>query len=154
MRRSMFWALALTASLSVVGCKKNAEPEAAPVAQAPAPAVTWSWGPATFDGSRAEGNDGTLILPFKATNNGDVGLILDVVQVTIIDAAGEKVCAGKTDVNDKAAKGDSVESKVEIVCAYTKLPDGAELSARLNVNYQLDGQAKQDTPTVTFPFKR
>lgn len=155
MRHSMFWALALTASLSVVACKK-AEPEATPTATAPAPApaVSWSWGPATFDGSRAEGNDGKLMVPFGATNNSDVGFVLDVVSVTILDAAGEKVCTGKVSVDDKATKGNTIEGKVEVDCSYQKLPEGADLPGKATVMYKLNGEEKQDIVDVKIPFKR
>jgi hypothetical protein len=154
MSRSIFWAIALTATLFATGCKKQAAPAPVAAAPAPAPAVEWTWGVATFSGSEEAGTNGSLNVSFSAKNVSSTGLMMGVVGLHIFDADGEKICGGKTSVDDKAAGGAVIEGKVEISCDYTTLPAEGALNGRVTAMYTVGDEDKQEKLKTSITFKR
>lgn len=151
--RHLVLALVL-APLFVVGCKKK-DPEPLPAAAAATPALEWTWGPATFAGSRAEGNTGALTVPFSVKNTSSGGLVLQAVAVNIF-AGEEKVCGAKVAVSAKAPEnGGTASGSVEIPCEYKTIPEGDKLTAKTTAVYTLGGgDAQEDRASASIPFSR
>lgn len=149
-------ALALLVPLSLVGCKKKAEPEAAPVAEAPAPApdVAWAFGPATYKGGRLDGDTGTLTIPVTATNNTDRGLKLDALRIAIKGADGAETCSAKESFTEKDAGGGTLSVSLDLACMYTALPAEGKLSAMVTAMYTLAGEAHDDKSDQMIKFQR
>lgn len=140
--------------IAAAGCKKNTAPEA-PAADAPAKqteAVAWTWGPATFAGSRAEGNSGTLTIPVKATNQSGSGMVLKVLDLNVRDG-DDRVCGAKSSFNEKASPGKDVSASLELSCEYRKIPAG-DLTVRGTAIYEIGGERKQDRVNATVAFSR
>lgn len=118
-----FYVALLLAPLALGACKKKA-PEAAPE-PAPAavevPAVSVSFGAASFEGTRAEGTTGTLTVPVTIAAGNDP-LDIKVVSVTVTGA--DDACKAKTTVGDKLARGMTKEVSVTLTCAYKSIPEG------------------------------
>lgn len=154
MRTALLLVALATPVLLTTGCKKK-EPEPAPVATQPAPkpAFDAEWGPATFVGSRAEGNTGQIVLPFTVTNNSAGEVNVDAVGVHFFNGE-EKVCGGKVALNTKAAVGASVSGKLEIPCDYKALPSSEKLPAKTNVVYTAGGEAQEFRNTADIAFTR
>lgn len=153
----MRYAILLTALLGpslLVGCKKK-EPEPAPVAAAPAPKalLDWTFGPATFAGSRADGNTGALTVPWTVVNKSGSGLVLTAVAVNIFNGE-EKICGSKANVSDKTADGGTLSGKVEIPCEYKTLPATEKLSAKATALYELGGETKDEKVSLDLEFTR
>lgn len=147
--------VALIATLALVGCKKKADPEPAPVAaeQAPAaPEVEFAFGPAVFSGERADGKTGTVKVDFDITNNSDSGLIVSTVMASLHGDAG-KICAGKTSEGGKASKGNAVEGAVELSCAWSDLPDD-EVKVKYTVMYSLGGADMEEKNNTMVNLKK
>lgn len=152
--RSMLVAFALVSPLFVVGCKKK-EPEPAPVAAAPAPKadLAWSFGPATFDGSRADGNTGALKIPFTVTNNSGSALDLKALSASV-NPGEAKVCSGKTSYDGTAAAGGTFSGSIEIACEYKLLPSGATLPIRGLAIYALGAEEREEKYSADVTFTR
>lgn len=147
--------LALAApALVVTGCKKK-EPEPAPAAAQPAPKAAFAgdWGPATFVGSRAEGNTGALKVPFTITNDSGKAVTVDAVAINLFNGE-EKVCGAKVAVNSKADVGGKISGEVEIPCDYKALPTSETLPAKTNVVYSADGETLEFRSPTDLPFTR
>lgn len=146
-------ALAAPLVLGAVACKKNKAPEPAPAAKE-MPDVAWKFGPASFSGSRAEGNEGTLKVPVSATNNSDTGFVLKTVRVGVMGASGGEACTGKKSMTDKAPAGAGVSALIELPCAFTKLPAEGKLSTKITVMYTLGGVDKEEMVEKMVRFDR
>ena len=148
--------LALAAPALVTGCKKK-EPEPAPVAAqppAPKPAFDAAWGPATFVGSRAEGNTGELKVPFTLTNDTGSAVVVQAVAVHVFSGE-EKVCGAKVSLdNGKADVGAKVSGEIEIPCDYHTIPAGENLNVKTTIVYEAAGEAKEARQPASIPFSR
>lgn len=152
MRTALF--IALVAPLALIGCKKKT-PEPAPVAAETAPAplpITWSFGPATFDGDRT-GGTGELSIQYSAKNGSDTGLLLTEIGFAVFKGE-EKVCVGKSDVSEKAPSGGELSGKVTFACDYTMLPASGDLETKAHVVYTVGTEARDERVPATVAFKR
>ena len=152
-KRHLVLALAL-APLFLVGCKKK-DPEPLPAAAVAAPALEWTWGPATFAGSRAEGNTGALTVPFTVKNTSSDGLVLQAVAVNIF-SGDNRICSAKVSVSAKAPEnGGTASGSVEIPCEYKTIPEGDKLTASTTAIYTLGGsEPVEKKAPASIPFTR
>lgn len=149
-------ALTLPLVFAATACKKSAPPETAPAAkeEPAAPPMSWKWGPASFSGSRAEGNTGTLKVPVKVTNNTDTGLVLKAVRLGVM-GGGSEACSAKVGSPGKAASGATLEFMLEIAdCSYGSFPEEGKLMGKATVVYTLGGDDNEDMVDVKIGFQR
>lgn len=137
--RTHLIAFLIVAPLAVVGCKKKAEPEAAPVAAAPAPIpdVEWKWGPATFAGEKGGETAGKLTIPGVAKNNTDKALVITSYDIGVKGEEG-RVCVSRSADEAKSSDG-QLDFVVKADCLFSKLPAGTELKLNGTLTYTLGG---------------
>lgn len=142
--------LALVSPLAIVGCKKQAPPEAAP-APAPAPEVTWKWGPATFAGAKSGTEVGKLTIPVTATTAGGKALVVSSWDIGVATDDG-RVCISRSDAVEKASDG-ALELEIKADCRFDKLPSGDELRLNGTVTYTFAGTEKKVDVKPKVAFK-
>ena len=147
-----FLSVVLMSVALTAGCKKDVEPEPAPeVAKAP---VEISWGPASFDGSRAVGNKGTLTVAVTYQNNSGGALLLDVIGVQTFAPDGTKVCSTKSTYGDKANDGDAINISFNMECEYQRLPPSGDLTLKGTTIYRVAGQRVELPVDTMVQFNR
>jgi hypothetical protein len=150
--RTSVLVLALATPLAVVGCKKEAPPEAAPApAPAPAPDVSWTWGPATFAGSRSGSEVGKLTIPVTASTAGGKALIVSSYDIGVATEEG-RVCVSRSDTVEKASDG-TLGFEIKADCRFDKLPAGDELRLNGTVTYTFAGTEKKVDVKPKVAFK-
>jgi hypothetical protein len=150
--RSLRYAALAAPLVFAIACKKQTAPEPAPPA-AP-PMVEWSFGPATFSGSRAEGNTGTLTVPVTIQNNTEGGLVMQSLRLEVMGADGKGACAKKVDMTDKTGGNSSLKASIELDCPFTAFPEEGRLMGKGTALYKLGGDDKQENFDAKIKFQR
>lgn len=148
MRTLIFTAL-LAAPVALTACKKTPEP-APEVAKKPA--LEWSFGSASFDGSRSAGNTGTLTVPMAIINNTDAAFTVKAVELNVKDANDQRACFVSKKVGAQAAAGVQTPMQFEVECDYTKLPGSGPLSVDGHIMWKKgdNDRTRQFSGTVQF----
>lgn len=151
--RTLILSSLLLASVAATGCKKN-QPEPAVEEVATTPKVEWSFGTADFNGSRAEGNTGTLSIPVSIRNNTENTMTLKAIDLQVLDATAQKACAFNDRVPETAQGGMSISTTVTFSCDYGKLPSSGDLSVKGHLMFELGGKDRTRAFEQTVPFAR